>query len=88
VVLSTARGEAVSTVKNVIRQCSRTGCADRATATFSYQYVRSLVWLDHLHAERDPHTYDLCERHANRLAVPSGWQLDDLRVTPAVRLAS
>lgn len=73
---------------NVIRQCSRTGCAERATATFSYQYGQSLVWLNHLLDERDPHSYDLCERHANRLAVPSGWTLEDLRATASVRLAS
>ena len=34
---------------------------------------------DCLAAERDPHNYDLCERHAGRLSVPNGWQLDDRR---------
>jgi len=50
-----------------------------AVATLAYQYGRSLVWLDDLLAERDPHTYDLCERHAERLSVPNGWRLDDRR---------
>ena len=61
------------------RQCSRQGCAHEATATLSYQYARSLVWLDDLSSERDPHTYDLCEMHAERLTPPSGWHLEDRR---------
>jgi hypothetical protein len=39
-----------------------------------------MAWLDPLHAERDPHAYDLCERHAGRLTPPRGWQLRDRRV--------
>jgi Protein of unknown function (DUF3499) len=61
------------------RQCSRTGCASPADATLTYQYGRSLVWLDDLAPERDPHSYDLCHRHAVRLSVPNGWRLDDRR---------
>lgn len=61
------------------RQCSRTGCAAHAEATLTYQYGRSLVWLDELAPERDPHSYDLCHRHALRLSVPNGWRLDDRR---------
>lgn len=61
------------------RQCSRTGCAEAATVTLSYQYARSMVWLDELTSERDPHSYDLCQRHTARLSVPNGWRLDDRR---------
>jgi len=61
------------------RQCSRTGCAQTASVTLSYEYGRSLVWLDDLHPERDPHSYDLCERHTGRLSVPNGWRLEDRR---------
>jgi len=61
------------------RQCTRTGCAERAEVTLTYHYGRSQVWLDDLSAERDPHAYDLCGRHAARLSVPSGWLLDDRR---------
>jgi Protein of unknown function (DUF3499) len=61
------------------RQCSRTGCADEAISTLSYQYARSLVWLDDLTVERDPHCYDLCQRHTVRLSVPNGWRLEDRR---------
>jgi len=48
-------------------------------ATLEYQYGRAIVWIDHLAAEREPHSYDLCERHAARLSVPNGWHLDDRR---------
>lgn len=61
------------------RQCSRTGCAAPATATLQYQYGQALVWLQDLSAERNPHDYDLCDRHADRLSVPNGWRLDDRR---------
>jgi hypothetical protein len=74
------------------RQCSRSGCAEPAITTLSYQYARSLVWLDDLSGERDPHNYDLCQRHTARLSVPNGWRLEDRRsrrqlVLTASRLA-
>jgi hypothetical protein len=47
--------------------------------TLTYHYAQSQVWLDDLSAERDPHAYDLCERHANRLTAPQGWQVRDRR---------
>jgi hypothetical protein len=68
----------------VARHCTRTGCASPAVATLTYQYARQLVWLDPLVAERDPHAYDLCDRHAARVSVPNGWRLDDRRPTPIV----
>jgi hypothetical protein len=45
----------------------------------TYQYSHAQVWLDRLAAERDPHAYDLCDRHADRLTVPQGWQVRDRR---------
>jgi hypothetical protein len=41
------------------------------------------VWLDELAGERDPHAYDLCHRHADRLTAPQGWQVRDRRPNPA-----
>ncbi|MBM3729755.1 MAG: DUF3499 family protein [Actinobacteria bacterium] len=61
------------------RHCSRTGCTSSAAMTLTYQYSRSVAWLDNLARERDPHAYDLCERHGERLSVPSGWRLEDRR---------
>jgi len=47
-----------------------------------------MAWLDPLAPERDPHAYDLCERHAGRLAPPQGWQLRDRRgFAPAALIA-
>ena len=66
-------------MSSVTRQCSRTGCASGAVATLAYQYGEAIVWIDELADERDPHCYDLCERHAARLSVPNGWRLDDRR---------
>ena len=70
------------------RQCSRTGCAEAATSTLTYQYARSVAWLDGLLPEREPHCYDLCDRHAARLSVPHGWRLEDRRDRRLVLLAS
>ena len=63
----------------VARQCSRTGCSEAATVTLTYQYSLAQVWLDGLAAERDPHAYDLCRRHADRLTAPQGWHVRDRR---------
>jgi hypothetical protein len=49
--------------------------------TLTYQYRLAQVWLDELASERDPHAYDLCDRHANRLTAPQGWQVRDRRRT-------
>ncbi len=46
-----------------------------------YQYAERTAWIDRLAVDRDPHAYDLCERHAARLSVPHGWVLDDRRTT-------
>ncbi|MGA9279168.1 DUF3499 family protein, partial [Ilumatobacter sp.] len=48
------------------RQCSRTGCSDAAAVTLSYHYGQSQVWIDRLSPEREPHMYDMCDRHADR----------------------
>jgi hypothetical protein len=63
------------------RQCTRTGCSERAECTLTYDYGQSHAWIEELLFERDPHMYDMCARHAARLSVPSGWHLDDRRAT-------
>ena len=47
--------------------------------TLTYQYGLAQVWLDQLTGEREPHGYDLCERHSAKLSVPNGWRLEDRR---------
>ena len=70
------------------RQCSRSGCAERAVVSLTYEYAESRAWLDELPAEREPHGYDLCRRHAAALSVPLGWKLSDRRDSPFCRLES
>jgi hypothetical protein len=48
-------------------------------ATLTYEYARGAVWLDDLWPDREPHRYDLCGRHADRVRVPHGWRLEDRR---------
>jgi hypothetical protein len=67
-------------LSGVARQCSRTGCSEGAQVTLTYDYAHAMAWLDPLLPERDPHHYDLCDRHAARLSPPRGWQLRDRRV--------
>lgn len=81
-------GEPAGYGRLVMRQCSRSGCSETATATLGYDYASSRAWIDHLLVDRDPHRYDLCARHANRLSVPSGWHLDDRRLGLVTPLAS
>lgn len=52
--------------------------------TLTYQYAHAQVWLDELTVERDPHAYDLCDRHADRLTAPQGWQVRDRRACESV----
>lgn len=61
------------------RQCARPDCAEHATSTFGYDYRESTVWLVDLTEAPHPANYDLCQRHANALSVPVGWQLRDRR---------
>lgn len=70
------------------RQCSRSGCAAVAVATLTYQYGQAIVWIDELADERDPHRYDLCARHAERLSVPNGWRREDRRMRELVQVGS
>jgi Protein of unknown function (DUF3499) len=52
-----------------------------------YRYAQRVAWIDDLGRERDPHAYDLCERHAARMSVPAGWELDDRRAGAAERVS-
>ena len=65
----------------VLRRCARPACA-LAAASLSYDYRARTVWLDD-GAAPDPSHHDLCDGHARRLRVPSGWQLIDRRAAVA-----
>jgi hypothetical protein len=50
-----------------------------AAATLTYDYSASTAWLAAPETEPHPMNHDLCERHADGLRVPQGWQLQDER---------
>lgn len=49
-------------------------------ATLTYVYVDSMAVLGPLASRADPHGYDLCAPHADRLSVPRGWEVIRLAV--------
>jgi hypothetical protein len=55
------------------RACSRGGCRRRAVATLTYVYADSVAVVGPLATFAEPHGYDLCEIHGERLTVPNGW---------------
>ena len=57
------------------RQCSRTACARGAVATLTYVYSDQTAVLGPLATYAEPHTYDLCADHAERLTAPRGWEV-------------
>lgn len=57
------------------RRCSRNGCPKAAVATLTYVYADSTAVVGPLAAYAEPHSYDLCERHALSLTAPRGWNL-------------
>ncbi|WP_231556481.1 DUF3499 family protein [Cryobacterium sp. MLB-32] len=63
-----------------IRPCSRIACREPSVATLTFVYADSMAVLGPLSFDRDPHSFDLCTRHAARTAAPQGWQLVRHRV--------
>ena len=57
-----------------VRQCSRTACGRPAVATLTYVYADSTAVLGPLAQHAEPHSYDLCVPHAERLTAPRGWE--------------
>jgi Protein of unknown function (DUF3499) len=57
------------------RRCCRNGCPKSAVATLTYVYADSTAVVGPLAAYAEPHSYDLCERHARGLTAPRGWEL-------------
>ena len=57
------------------RRCSRTGCPHKAIATLTYVYNDQTAVVGPLATFAEPHTYDLCSDHAERLTAPRGWEI-------------
>ena len=58
-----------------MRKCSRTACTRPAVATLTYVYSDSTAVVGPLATYAEPHTYDLCTEHAERLTPPRGWDI-------------
>jgi hypothetical protein len=58
-----------------VRRCSRSGCTEPAVATLTYVYAESTAVVGPLAMQAEPHSYDLCSRHAARMTAPRGWEV-------------
>ena len=65
------------------RRCSRTACDRVAMWTLTYVYADQTAVLGPLATYAEPHAYDLCDVHSERLSAPRGW--DVLRLAPDPR---
>ena len=63
-----------------MRRCSRAACGQPAVATLTYVYSDSTAVLGPLATYAEPHCYDLCSRHSERLTAPRGWEV--IRLAP------
>ena len=57
------------------RRCCRPGCGKPAIATLTYAYSESTAVVGPLAAASEPHSWDLCDRHAQSITAPLGWEL-------------
>ena len=64
-----------SNVVSPVRRCSRTACGRPAVATLTYVYADSTAVLGPLATYAEPHCYDLCAEHSERLTAPRGWEV-------------
>lgn len=58
-----------------IRRCSKAPCGRPAVATLTYVYSDSCVVVGALSRYAEPHSYDLCARHAEAFTAPRGWEI-------------
>lgn len=63
-----------------LRRCSRTACGNAAVATLTYVYAESTAVLGPLATHAEPHCYDLCTGHSERLTAPRGWEIVRLAI--------
>ena len=62
------------------RRCSKPSCQAPAVSTLTYVYADSTAVLGPLATYAEPHCYDLCQMHSERLTAPRGWEI--VRITP------
>lgn len=66
-----------------VRRCSRTACGRPAVNTLTYVYADQTAVLGPLATYAEPHAYDLCDAHSERLSAPRGWEVLRLAPDPA-----
>lgn len=67
------------------RRCSRTACGRPAVNTLTYVYADQTAVLGPLATYAEPHAYDLCDVHSERLSAPRGWEVLRLAPDPAAQ---
>ncbi|MDT0186380.1 DUF3499 domain-containing protein [Microbacterium sp. ARD31] len=67
---------------SLARRCSRTACGRPAVNTLTYVYADQTAVLGPLATYAEPHAYDLCELHSERLSAPRGWEVLRLAQDP------
>lgn len=65
------------------RRCSRPSCDRHAVSTLTYVYADSVAVLGPLATASEPHSYDLCQVHGDRLTAPRGWEVVRIEVDAA-----
>jgi len=69
-------GRLVSTAPiSSARRCSRSACGRPAIATLTYVYADQTAVLGPLATYAEPHAYDLCSEHSQRMSAPRGWEV-------------
>lgn len=64
------------------RTCSKPSCSGQAVATLTYVYSDCTAVLGPLATYAEPHCYDLCQKHSERLTAPVGWEIVRLEPDP------
>lgn len=64
-------------------QCSKPSCKRTGAVVLAYDYAlkRASLEISEEPGEMSPHLYRLCDSCADRLVLPRGWELIDLRRT-------
>lgn len=57
------------------RLCSRQTCRRPARTTLTFVYSDSTAVIGPLSVHAEPHAYDLCVPHAQRMTPPRGWEI-------------
>lgn len=65
-----------------VRRCSKPSCTRAAVATLTYVYADSTAVLGPLATYAEPHCYDLCQIHSERMTAPRGWEVVRLEPDP------